>query len=44
MFTKLYIEKNFRKEVTKFSLKHIFTEEAISMRRAKHVFKEGSTS
>ena len=44
MFTKLTIEKNFRKEVTKFSLKHSFIEEAIAMGRAKHVFKEGSTS
>ena len=44
MFNKLAIEKNFRKEVTKFSLKHSFTEEVIAKGRAKHVFQEGSTS
>ena len=38
MFNKLAIEKNFRKEVTKFSLKHSFTKEAIEKARAKHVF------
>ena len=44
MFSKLAIEKNFRKEVKKFSLKYSFTEEAIAKARAKHVVKEGSTS